>query len=287
MALLGAEAEPIFRADLISREGLLIASAEGLQPGAQFIDEWFDFEFGGRFLGSVIVESSQPFYATALHQRLLSGGRFQLTGVNPVSTMEAAPDIESVRYRVTFDATWSSISHPDSFPLGAHFSRLVGSTHNSEVILWELGAVASNAIEAMAETGLTSALRLEIGAAKAAGTAGPVLLFGGTASPGSVSLEFSVDRAFPLVTLVTMIAPNPDWFVGVSGLPLFQDGNWRDEVVVPLPGLDAGTDSGITYTHPDVDTFPPLPISELSGAPFLNDGVEQPFARLTFTRIDR
>jgi serine/threonine protein kinase len=37
------------------------------------------------------------------------------------------------------------------------------------------------------------------------------------------------------VTLVSMVAPSPDWFVGVGGLPLLQDGQWVDELVVPLP----------------------------------------------------
>ena len=39
-------------------------------------------------------------------------------------------------------------------------------------------------------------------------------------SPGSTQFEFEVSRDYPLVTLVTMVAPSPDWFVGVSALSL-------------------------------------------------------------------
>ncbi len=38
--------------------------------------------------------------------------------------------------------------------------------------------------------------------------------------PGSTSLDFELTEDFPLVTLVAMIAPSPDWFIGVRNLDL-------------------------------------------------------------------
>ena len=74
-------------------------------------------------------------------------------------------------------------------------------------------------MEAMAEFGGTSGLIQEI---KAAGTNRGATISGGGLSPGtsSTSVNFTVTAAHPLVTLVSMIAPSPDWFVGVAGLSL-------------------------------------------------------------------
>lgn len=68
--------------------------------------------------------------------------------------------------------------------------------------------------------------------------------------PAEPSRTFIITSAFPYVTLVSMVAPNPDWFVGVSGLLLIANGEWRNEVVVELSPWDAGTDSGATYGPP-------------------------------------
>ena len=82
----------------------------------------------------------------------------------------------------------------------------------------------------------------------AAGTAEHLLAGGNLrGSPGSTQLEFEVSRDYPLVTLVTMVAPSPDWFVGVSALALFENGDWVREKEVALVPWDAGTDSGVTF----------------------------------------
>ena len=49
-----------------------------------------------------------------------------------------------------------------------------------------------------------------------------------------IGLDISQDH--PLVTLVTMVAPSPDWFVGVSAMALFENGQWiptREVLLVP------------------------------------------------------
>src|SRR5438128_6112303 len=90
-------------------------------------------------------------------------------------------------------------------------------------------------------------------------------------SPGSVSLVFPqpMRRDFPLVTLVSMIAPSPDWFVGVDSLSLLADDQWVTNKVVTLYAMDAGTDSGITYESPDQVTMPRGVVTRHSGFPAL------------------
>jgi hypothetical protein len=98
-----------------------------------------------------------------------------------------------------------------------------------------------------------------------------------------VDLVFSIDADHPLVTLVTMIAPSPDWFVGVSGVPLLQGGQWADELVVPLGPWDAGTDDGPTYLSANDPSVPHVPVEAITTGP-LGNGV--PLGTFTFTRLD-
>lgn len=172
-------------------------------------------------------------------------------------------------YQVTFQSTWSQATHPVDFPSSnAHFSGLIGGTHSDQVSFWNLGALASTGIKDMAELGSKTPLRQEVEAAIGAGTANAVLSGGAIAvSPGSVAMTFQMDDAFPYVTLVSMLAPSPDWFVGVSGLNLRANGAWISQVVVPLIAHDAGTDSGPTYASPNQVTMPPVPIAEIDYGP--------------------
>ena len=78
----------------------------------------------------------------------------------------------------------------------------------------------------MAEQGRKTRLDAEVAAAVAEGRAQQVLSGGDVPlSPGTVSLDFDITRDHPLVTLVSMVAPSPDWFVGVSGLGLIENGS--------------------------------------------------------------
>jgi hypothetical protein len=192
----------------------------------------------------------------------------------------------AVRYEVVFESTWHRGSHPSDFPDDAHYSGLIGGTHRSSVSFWREGALASEGVRRMAERGAKSPLDLEVAAAMASGDAGSVLSGGSLGStPGSVRLEFEMSRDFPLVTLVTMVAPSPDWFVGVSGLPLFVNGAWVDSVSVDLYPYDAGTDSGVTYRSPDQETTPRQPIARLTGYPFSAGGTVAPLGRMIFRRV--
>jgi len=194
----------------------------------------------------------------------------------------------TARYRVVFDATWSAATHPNMFPGNPHFSGLVGATHREGYRFWETGGVASNGMEAMAELGAKSPLDDEIAAAMALDRVEHFLSGGGiSASPGSVSLEFdvSLDRAF--VSLVSMLAPSPDWFVGVSATSLLEDGDWVDELVVELFVYDAGTDSGETFGSRNEDTVPRETIVRITTPPLSpgNGTDAPPVGTFTFRRL--
>ncbi|MCY4638307.1 MAG: spondin domain-containing protein [Acidobacteria bacterium] len=205
--------------------------------------------------------------------------------VPPVATESCAA---SATYGVTFRATWNETSHGSSppFPSSAHFSRVVGATHVEDVSFWSSGAIATEGIESMAETGAVTAFCNEVQGEAARGRAGGCIrgLEASFPSPGTVTLAFDVDEDRPFLTLVSMIAPSPDWFVGVDGIALQQAGCWTPRIEMDLAGYDAGTDRGTTFTAPDADVTPHEPIGPIDDLPA---GVrEVPFATLVLERED-
>lgn len=177
-------------------------------------------------------------------------------GVDP-----PAPPVErgEAVYAVTFDATWSAQSHPDAFPAAPHFSPLAGAAHAPGVVLWAPGALASDGLRDVAERGVTGRLREEVGAL------GDLAVYaegdGVARSPGAGRWTVRVSDDRPLVSVVTMLAPSPDWFVGVDRLDLRAGDGWADRVVVDLVVYDAGTDSGATYAAPNAPTTPRAPVA--------------------------
>ena len=196
----------------------------------------------------------------------------------------AAQD-DSATYRVTFEGTWSADSphpHPegaDGFPGNAHFSPLIGAVHSADIIFWEPGGLATSGVETVAELGVTGDLRAEVEAEIANGTT--LALLSGpdvSPSPGIALIEdVQVTTEYPLITLLTMIAPSPDWFIGVSGLSLMGENGWENEVIVELHGYDAGTEDGIAFSLGNDATSPHEPIQTLS---------ETILGKFTFTRTD-
>ena len=188
----------------------------------------------------------------------------------------------TAEFELRFDATWSNATHPGAFPAGAHFSPLIGATHNANHHFWSDGGLATNGIESMAETGSTSGLTVEINAAIQQGNAYERLTGPGIGSPDSATRTFTASETHPLFTMVTMIAPSPDWFVGVDGYELIQDGRWIDTVTIELYAWDAGTDSGANFNSPNQDTNPADPIALQTGGPFF--GIT-PLGTFTLTRL--
>ena len=194
------------------------------------------------------------------------------------------PPSGTATYRIDFSATWSTTTHPDDFPGGAHWSPLIGAVHSSRASFWKMGETASAGMESMAETGATGTLTSEIDSEIPA-NALSVINGSGSGSPGSVRIRgVEVGLDDPLITLVSMIAPSPDWFAGVTGVSLLNGvGQWTESRRVLLFPLDAGSDSGTSYTASNANTSPKEPITSLRG---LGPFSEAPVATLTFTRTD-
>ena len=187
---------------------------------------------------------------------------------------------QSAPYQVTFEGNWTTTATPDGVPAGAHFSPLIGAVHNDQVTFWQSGGTASVGIESMAEIGGTSALKSEItGAGSAASST--IEHSGNIGVTAEVTLDITLSPTHPLVTLVTMIAPSPDWFVGVSNLSLLDAQNeWLASHTVNLFPYDAGTEDGTEFSLSNAATNPQGTITSIKGTGKFSN---EPMATLTFT----
>ena len=139
--------------------------------------------------------------------------------------------------------------------------------------------MASAGVEGVAELGDTDTFKSEIKAnMNAVAVIEKSLPSGGTPT---ATVDFTVTTAHPLVTLLTMIAPSPDWFVGVSGLSLLDaQGDWLASHTVDLFPYDAGTEEGTEFSLSNAATSPQGPITSIKGTGKFSN---EPIATLTFT----
>lgn len=187
---------------------------------------------------------------------------------------------ETARYTVTFSSNWSQEAHPHpsgSLPASAHWSKLVGVTHKNSISFLTMGEAASPGIEDVAELGNNTAFSNEVNAAITNGFAnqyidGPDL---DTALGTVVIPEITTTTEYTYLTLVSMIAPSPDWMIAISGINLLDsEGDWIDEITIDLYPYDAGTDNGADYTSPNMDAIPPGVITSLQGiVPFSSEKI--------------
>lgn len=230
-------------------------------------------------------------------KRLIFPALFATTACQPDKDVWPAP--EPATYRVTFEATWSPATHPQAYPAGAHFSRLIGVAHNrvqsacigncDDVVLFRPGKVASPGVRAMAERGDNALLRQELLALL------PPRLVAATVfesrlpfidSPGRFVDTVQVDAQHPLITAVSMIAPSPDWFVALESASLLDaSGQWQPHLSVPARAYDAGTDSGPTFDSPDQPTTPAQPVALISSGPLAPGGTTVPLGTFHLERI--
>lgn len=210
--------------------------------------------------------------------------------INPIENLVLA---DNVRFRVTLENYWGVENFPQGFPDNAHLSLVGGGTHNAAVSFWEPGEVASRGIEDVAEAGLIDILLFdEVTPAINNGTADSIIevrtftdaMIDGV--PGVQVFEIAMDIDYPLVSMVSMLGPSPDWFVGVSALSLRDNGQWMNELVVELPLYDGGTKSDIVPIMGGPDIIPANPIGlvayDATAGVYLPTQNPQILAQLTF-----
>lgn len=175
------------------------------------------------------------------------------------------------KYKVTFDFKWNAQDFPTDYPSSAHFSKLIGWSHKPSSEFFKVGSIASEGIKNMAEIGATTALSDEFNSKIEAGEGLKSVVGNGLGSGvGSLSVTLDVNEKFSSITLTTMLAPSPDWYVAIINQNLLENGKFVDEKTVDALTYDAGTDSGITFTSSNEATDPRVPISVIDTPPIGN-----------------
>ena len=207
---------------------------------------------------------------------------FTVTLVIMPMPVQAQGNAQSATYRVAFEGKFaaSALASGVSVPSGEHFTTLIGAVHNGSVTFWSSGQTASAGVEAVAEVGGTSTFKSEINAAmpNALAVIEQSIASGGTAT-ATVDITLTTDH--PLVTLTSMVAPSPDWFVGVSELSLRNtaDDGWQQSLTVDLFPYDAGTEEGTEFSLTNDATSPQGTIASIKGTGKFSN---EPIATLVF-----
>src|SRR5262245_34414789 len=190
------------------------------------------------------------------------------------------------RYQVVFERTWSSQTHPQDFPLLAHFSPVIGVTHDAGDPLFPTGRAASAGLEHLCEEGKHQPLDAEIRERIAKGGDGALIETADPlrAVPGQATASFEIDAKHPLVSIAAMIAPSPDWCAVAADVALLENGQWVARKTIALEAWDMGTASATSYRGLDDDTQPRGVIALNTLPYFARDGKRIPVGSVTFVR---
>jgi len=193
-----------------------------------------------------------------------------LTSIFLIISSFTATSQQTVEYTITFTSNWENSTNT-TLPGSAHFSPLAVATHNSGVTFFEMGQTASPGVKLIAELGATGSFSDEVNTAITNNTAdqviiGPDLFFNAGSNRTITIANITVNKDFPLVSLLSMIAPSPDWFVGASNVSLLDaSGNWIPEITMDLFPYDAGTEEGTGYSINNPATSPIENITDITG----------------------
>ncbi len=196
-----------------------------------------------------------------------------------------SPQPPTARYRVTIVQEWDGSTHPGTLPPNPHTSPAVLAAHGQTGDLFATGTFASAGIEQMAETGGISTLRAELNANPTVSDIDNGRGIDTDTTPNNDSLEVNVSQQNAYLSLVTMLAPSPDWFIGFNDVSVFGTNGWEQRIVLDLGSYDAGTDSGPNFTSGDIDTQPREPISGPRDPSFQAAAGQNPFGFAVIERI--
>lgn len=172
----------------------------------------------------------------------------------------------TAKYRIIFYNFLSSTGRfRNIVPAGGlNFSPLAAVTHDPRISLFTIRGFASSGLEAICENGNNAAFLDE---ARAAGGRVTSVVGGDGVIPGGnrsyVEVNATCDNSY--LTVVSMIAPSPDWIVQINNFALVRRGRFIRWARGRLVAYDCGTDSGREFTDPANTTLdiPTVPVDNI------------------------
>jgi hypothetical protein len=167
-------------------------------------------------------------------------------------------------YTVEVTGKWTGTDH--GVPPSAHFTIVAGAVHRKDVHLWKAGQLANIGVENLAETGDISSFRLDIDTMILDGKASFFFIVTQPPLTGTSAASIHVNTNFSCFSFASMIAPSPDWFIGIDGFALYRDDKWITDTTIQLYAYDAGTESGDVFGYANPPSSPQEPVSVLSAS---------------------
>jgi len=164
-------------------------------------------------------------------------------------------DLDSMRrYRVRITGIWAN--PPFVTPGNAHFSSFSGTVHSAAKPLINIASVSSPGFESLAESGNNTAMNAENKILVESSS--DVLDYyqsSGIAATGDAEFLLTFDEEHSQFSIFTMIAPSPDWVVGLNAFDFKKtDGTWLSETEYTeidkskIAHVDAGTKTGNQFS---------------------------------------
>ncbi len=173
-------------------------------------------------------------------------------------------DFSEASYSITITGNWKSPQF--SVPAGAHFTYFSGIIHNQSGRMWLPGQKATPGVEAIAETGNQFPLFAEVDSIIAKKLAIAQINIPPPSPSGTISRTIYCNSNFSFISFASMVAPSPDWFVGVHDIALYSKGAWLADTTIQLFTYDAGTEDGDVFGYDNPETNPQQPIQLLTPA---------------------
>lgn len=155
---------------------------------------------------------------------------------------------------------------------GLVFSPMTAVTHTPRFSALVVRGFASPPVEEVCETGDNTNL---LAAAMSSGATESVVgADGPVPSGGNLTVRVTANCEHPYLTVLSMIAPSPDWIVQLSNMPLLRRGRFIRGRKGYLIAYDCGTDDGGNFTAP-MDTSLDMPTDPAENiAPLVEDDTD-------------
>ncbi|MES2429971.1 MAG: spondin domain-containing protein [Bacteroidota bacterium] len=190
-------------------------------------------------------------------------------------------------YKVAVQLNWRSPEF--TVPPNAHVTLLCGMVHSQDTSLWQPGTLASPGMEVVAEVGSVNTIFTEMDNIVSKQKAlYKFVMFEPSGAIGSIQTALNLTSEYSFVSLASMIAPSPDWFMGIHDVDLFRNKSWVSDTTINMFVYDAGTEDGDVFGYANPATVPQQNIQLLtpSMATVLANGntTLAPIATIRFTK---
>jgi hypothetical protein len=185
-------------------------------------------------------------------------------------TSEDSVPYSEASYKILVTLNWTSPAF--SVPASAHVTPLIGLVHSTDTFLWVPGKLATAGLEDVAEIGNNTKMNAELDAILQANKGLSKFTITPPAVTGTVEADVDFNTNYSCISFASMIAPSPDWFMGIHDFNLFKDKAWINDVTLNLIVYDAGTEDGNVFDYSNPETVPHQNISLLTTASVLANG---------------